>query len=107
MSEQPAVSFDEVGFMTDPNQWNEGVAADIAQRLGFDKLDEDHFTVLEYMRNRCLKNGSLCAMEVICHGVAMEKDCVRRLFGGPVAAWKIAGLPHPGTEALTYMEDEE
>lgn len=42
-------------------------------------------------------------MEINCHGMNMEGNCVRRLFGGPVEAWKIAGLPHPGTEALTYM----
>jgi tRNA 2-thiouridine synthesizing protein E len=107
MSELANVTFDESGFVTDPSQWSEALAAETARKLGVRELGETHLRVLRYMRERCLEHGSICAMEVICHGVHMDKDCVRRLFGGPVEAWKIAGLPNPGTEALTYMENEE
>jgi tRNA 2-thiouridine synthesizing protein E len=107
MSELANVTFDESGFVTDPSQWSETLAAETARQLGIRELGEAHLQVLRYMRERCLEHGSICAMEVICHGVHMDKDCVRRLFGGPVEAWKIAGLPNPGTEALTYMENEE
>lgn len=34
-------------------------------------------------------------------------NCVHRLFGGPLEAWKVAGLPDPGEEARTYMENLE
>jgi TusE/DsrC/DsvC family sulfur relay protein len=107
MSEQSNVMFDASGFVTDPSQWSEEIAAEMARQLGIPELGEAHLQVLRYMRERCLKHDALCAMEVICHGVHMDKDCVRRLFRGPVEAWKIAGLPNPGTEALTYMENEE
>jgi tRNA 2-thiouridine synthesizing protein E len=33
----------------------------------------------------------------------MDKHAVQRLFGGCRAAWRIAGLPNPGDEALSYM----
>jgi TusE/DsrC/DsvC family sulfur relay protein len=107
MPEQTNIALDEDGFVTNPEQWDRDIAMHLATRLGVPELTDDHWQVMDYMRKRCLKNGALCAMEVICHGVNMEGNCVRRLFGGPVEAWKIAGLPHPGTEALTYMLDEE
>lgn len=107
MPDQPGIMLDEDGFVTHPEQWNRDIATQLASSLGVNPLTEAHWQVMDYMRDRCLKNGALCAMEVICHGVNMDGNCIRRLFGGPVEAWKIAGLPHPGTEALTYMLDEE
>jgi len=29
------------------------------------------------------------------------------LFGGPIEVWRLAGLPNPGEEARTYMENQE
>lgn len=107
MPQQSDIALDDDGFVLDPDQWNRDIATQIAASLGIAPLGEDHWRVLDYMRERCLDHRSLCAMEVICHGVKMDGDCVRHLFRGPVEAWKIAGLPHPGTEALTYMLDEE
>ena len=80
MSEKLSVTFDEYGFVTDPQQWNQDLATSIAGDLGIQELREDHWKGLEFYR---------------------------QLFKGPEEAWKIAGLPNPGTEARIYMEDEE
>lgn len=107
MPEQTTIALDEDGFVTNPEQWDRDIATQLATNLGIEQLTDEHWRVIDYMRDRCLQNGSLCAMEVICHGVKMDGNCIRRLFRGPVEAWKIAGLRHPGTEALMYMLDEE
>lgn len=35
------------------------------------------------------------------------EHCVKQLFGGPLEAWRIAGLPDPGEEARAYMANME
>jgi hypothetical protein len=35
----------------------------------------------------------------------MDHDCIVRLFGGPVIAWQIAGLPKPGIEWTAHMPE--
>lgn len=37
----------------------------------------------------------------------MASDCIVALFGGPIELWRLAGLPDPGKEARTYMENQE
>lgn len=107
MNDITSPALDEDGFLDDPAAWNEQVARNLAADLGLTDLGEDHFRVIADIRGHCLEHSSLCAMEIICDRVGMEKTCVRRLFGGPVEAWKIAGMPNPGIEALTYMQNEE
>ena len=107
MIETLNVTFDEYGFVTDPSQWNREVAESIADDLGIGELREEHWKVLEFYREHYQKHGAMVPMEHICHALKLDKHCVRRLFKGPEEAWKIAGLPDPGTEARTYMEDEE
>ncbi len=106
MLETLDVTFDEYGFMTDPKQWNREVAESIASDLGIE-LEEEHWKVLDFYRVHYLEHGAMTPMEHICHALKLDKHCVRRLFRGPEEAWKIAGLPDPGTEARVYMEDEE
>ena len=107
MTETLNVTFDEYGFVTDPNQWNREVAESIADDLGIGELREAHWKVLEFYREHYLEHGAMVPMEHICHVLKLDKHCVRQLFKGPEEAWKIAGLPNPGTEARIYMEDEE
>jgi tRNA 2-thiouridine synthesizing protein E len=43
----------------------------------------------------------------VCRELDLVSDCVCALFGGPLEAWKVAGLPDPGEEARVYMENME
>ncbi len=101
------LEFDEYGFLTDPSQWDEQVARALAASLGIPQLTEDHWKVLRYVREHYLQRRALPWMEHVCHEQGLEDGCVRRLFKGPIEVWKIAGLPDPGAEARTYMENEE
>ena len=42
-------------------------------------------------------------MEQVCRTAHLGKHAVHWLFGGCRSAWRIAGLPNPGEEALSYM----
>ncbi len=99
--------FDRDGFVTDVAVWNRDLALSIAAQLGVEELSESHWQVIDELRRHYLDMGSLPWMTHLCRGLDLEDRCIHRLFGGPVEAWKIAGLPNPGEEARTYMENEE
>jgi tRNA 2-thiouridine synthesizing protein E len=46
-------------------------------------------------------------MRRICAEAGLEQHCVSDLLDNPQLAWRIAGLPNPGEEALAYMETAE
>lgn len=109
MSEgQPAEGlFDENGFLKDPDTWDREQARQIAAALGVGDLGEEHWGVIDHIRGHYLEHGSLPWMEHVCRDLELDQRCFHRLFGGPVEAWKVAGLPDPGEEARVYMENEE
>lgn len=102
-----AVDFDEEGFLREPRQWSEPLAREIAANLGIPELSEAHWQFVRYLREHYLKYQNLPVMEHVSRAIGLGKDAWRTLFdGGPLQAWKIAGLPDPGIEAKTYMENE-
>ena len=100
-------AFDEYGFLVDPGQWNRDLARDLARKLGVGELGEDHWRIIEHIRAHYMEKHTLLWMEHTCRELGMDKRCVRRLFKGPLEAWKTAGLPNPGEEARNYMLNEE
>jgi len=103
---EPA-AFDEYGFLVDPDQWNRDLARELARKLGVGELEEDHWRIIDRIRQHYMKSRSLLWMEHTCRELGMERHCVKRLFKGPTEAWKIAGLPNPGEEVRNYMLNEE
>jgi len=51
MPEQPAIALNEDGLVANPDQWDRDVATQIATSLGIEQLTEEHWQVMEYMRN--------------------------------------------------------
>jgi tRNA 2-thiouridine synthesizing protein E len=109
MSEAGAAGdlFDEKGYLIDPQDWDRDLALRIASDLGVKELEEAHWRVVDHIRDRYLADGSLPWLTHVCKELHLGESCFHRLFGGPVEAWKIAGLPDPGEEARVYMENEE
>lgn len=50
------IRLDEQGFLVDPEDWNDEVAAELARRQGI-KLTEDHEAVLRFMREAHERDG--------------------------------------------------
>ena len=100
---KPALAFDEDGFLIDPSQWNKQAAKMIAAMDDIGPLGPDHWSVIYYLREHHLTYGSLPPMAQVCRTAHLGKYAVHWLFGGCRAAWRVAGLPNPGDEALTYM----
>ncbi len=95
--------FDEDGFLTGLHYWSRGVSGMIAEMDGIAELTPDHWKIIFYLRRHHLSYGSLPPMSQVCRAHGLDKDAIPRLFGSCREAWRVAGLPHPGADALTYM----
>jgi tRNA 2-thiouridine synthesizing protein E len=95
--------FDEYGYLVIPEDWSERLAAQIAEEDGVGLLTEEHWRVLNYVRDKFFRLGALPNMRRICRETALSRAEIYDLFGGCLSAWRIAGLPNPGEEAQTYL----
>ncbi len=95
--------FDEDGFLIDPLQWNQQLAAQVAELDGLGPLDDRHWRVIGHLRARYFRVGGVPAMRLVCRATQLTKPEIRRLFGSCRAIWRIAGLPNPGEEAKAYI----
>ena len=98
-------TMDEDGLLVDPRQWNEDVAEAIAEQLDIDYLSSDHWLIIYALRNYFEKFSVAPAMNNICHKNRKDGLWVHNLFGTCLNAWRVAGLPNPGEEAKTYLND--
>ena len=52
------VDLDAEGFLTDPTQWDDRIAEEIAVANGISELTDRHWQVVRYMRERYLATGT-------------------------------------------------
>jgi TusE/DsrC/DsvC family sulfur relay protein len=96
-------AFDEDGFLVQGHPWSKGLSRTLAEMEGIEKLSHDHWAIIFYLREHHDSYGALPPMSQVCRTHGMDKAAIRRLFGGCRQAWRVAGLPNPGEEALNYM----
>ena len=91
------VELDDKGYMVDFEQWNDGVAKALAVDEGIDDLSEDHWSVIDFLREHQEEHGAAPMIRVLCRTVDMTLQRIYELFpGGPAnSACRIAGLPRP------------
>jgi tRNA 2-thiouridine synthesizing protein E len=94
---------DEDGFLIDRKLWNRNLAQRLAMQVGIEALETTHWLIIDFLREHFDRCGALPPMRSLCHRIGVDRTAVRRSFGSCRYAWQIAGLPHPGAEALTYM----
>ena len=92
-----SLSVDEDGFMQEPELWNKAVATALATTEGVDDLTEEHWKVVEYLRNYYLQFGVAPMIRKLCKETGFELKKIYTLFpSGPAkGACKVAGLPKP------------
>jgi tRNA 2-thiouridine synthesizing protein E len=91
------LEIDEDGFIQEPDKWNEGVAADLAKTEGVDDLTEEHWKVVNYLREYYIEFGVAPMIRKLCKSTGFKLNKIYELFpSGPAkGACKVAGLPKP------------
>jgi tRNA 2-thiouridine synthesizing protein E len=92
-----SLSVDEDGFMQEPDLWTKEVASALATTEGVDALTDDHWKVVEYLRNYYLQFGVAPMIRKLCKETGYDLKKIYTLFpSGPAkGACKVAGLPKP------------
>ncbi|MCW8900777.1 MAG: TusE/DsrC/DsvC family sulfur relay protein [Gammaproteobacteria bacterium] len=96
---------DEDGLILYPEQWNESMAIEIAHLLGIKELSPDHWLVINTLREYYFEFGVAPAMINVCHTHHKNDLWVHDLFATCLNAWRVAGLPNPGEEAKSYLNN--
>jgi TusE/DsrC/DsvC family sulfur relay protein len=91
------VDLDAEGFLTDPAQWNERIAAEIAAENGIPELTERHWLVVRYMRDRYLATGLAPSIRSLGKESGVPVKELYQLFpkGPAKLAARIGGIPKP------------
>ena len=91
------IQIDEDGFIQEPEKWNEAVAKAIAETEEVEELTDDHWKVINYLRNYYQEYGVAPMVRKLCKETGVSLKEIYELFpSGPAkGACKIAGLPKP------------
>ncbi len=91
------VAVDEDGFMLEPDQWTEAVAGALASTEGVQVLNDEHWKIVNYLRNYYLQFGVAPMIRKLCKETGCDLKRMYALFpSGPAkGACKVAGLPKP------------
>ena len=92
-----SIEVDEDGFILNPDDWTEAVAAALAGGEGVDELTEEHWKVMHYLRDYYEKFGVAPMIRKLCKETGFPLKKIYDLFpSGPAkGACKLAGLPKP------------
>jgi TusE/DsrC/DsvC family sulfur relay protein len=81
------------GYLKEPSLWNQEVAQFLATNEGMGELTEEHWRVLEYVRDYACHHGAWPWPQRTSKDLSID---VRRLFpGSPEVVFKVAGLAEP------------
>ena len=91
------VGVDPEGFLTDPAQWSDELAVEIARENGIDPLTERHWQVVRFMRDTYLQTGNAPSIRTLGKASGVPVKELYELFpkGPAKLAAKIAGIPKP------------
>lgn len=92
-----SLDIDEDGFIQHPEEWNADVAAALGKTEGVEELSEDHWKVVNFLREYYIEYGVAPMIRRLCKSTGFKLNVIYELFpSGPAkGACKIAGLPKP------------
>jgi tRNA 2-thiouridine synthesizing protein E len=95
--EDVSIEVDEDGFMQEPDKWDERVALALASTEGVNELTDDHWKVVNYLRDYYQQFGVAPMIRKLCKQTGFKLKEIYELFpSGPAkGACKVAGLPKP------------
>ena len=91
------LDIDEDGLIQDPDVWDKEVAEALAKTEGVDDMGDDHWKLVNYLREYYLEYGVAPMIRKLCKATGFKLKYVYELFpSGPAkGACKVAGLPKP------------
>ena len=91
------VDVNDEGYLTNSSQWTKEIAVEIAREEGI-VLTDQHFAIMEFLRNRH-NSGDILSIRSINHSGVIDVKTFYQLFpGAPLRkATKIAGIPKPAS----------
>jgi tRNA 2-thiouridine synthesizing protein E len=91
------VDVDAEGFLTDPAQWDDELAEQIARDNGVSELTDRHWLVVRFMRERYLASGAAPTIRSLGKESGVPVKELYELFpkGPAKLAAKIGGIPKP------------
>jgi tRNA 2-thiouridine synthesizing protein E len=91
------IEVDEDGFLVDPDVWNQDIVAAFAKLEEVDELTEDHWKVINYLRDYYKQFGIAPMIRKLCKDTGFTLKQIYDMFpSGPAkGACKLAGLPKP------------
>lgn len=92
-----SVELDEDGFIVNLDEWNEEVALYLAKEEGVEELTEDHWKLINYLKNYFAEYGIAPMVRKMTKESGFSLKEIYDLFpSGPAkGACKVAGLPKP------------
>jgi len=92
-----AVDVDAEGFLTEPTQWSEAIAEEIARDNGIPEMTDRHWLVVRFMRERYLTTGAAPSIRALGKESGVPVKELYELFpkGPAKLAAKIGGIPKP------------
>lgn len=91
------VEVDADGFLVNPDDWTEEIAAEIAKEEGIEELTEGHWKVINFMRKDFKEKGQIPTIRRMKNAGGIPTSELYQLFpDGPAKkAAKISGLGKP------------
>ena len=92
-----SVDVNDEGFLTDPGQWTEDMALQIAKSAGVEELTARHWRVIRFMRAEYQAKGTGPSVRALAKTSGVPVKELYQLFpkGPAKLAAKIAGIPKP------------
>lgn len=91
------LSFDSQGYLTDSTAWTPDLAHELAAEHGI-TLKDEHFAVLNYLRERYAEGTPLTIRRIGKSGLVDIKGFYALFPGGPLkVSSRIAGIPKPAS----------
>lgn len=91
------IGIDEDGFLVDPKDWCREFAVEIAKEEGVEELTEDHWKIINYLRDYYNKYDSCPPIRMVVKETGFDLKSIYRLFptGPAKGACRLAGAPKP------------
>lgn len=95
------------GFLLEGSTWDEEIAYGLAQENGIEALSEDHWKVIQALRNEFIagKPDLFPRVPEVCRHIGIAEERIDELFGDALVAWQVAGLPKPDIDLEAFMPE--